>query len=51
MSSQSLTDSRQRILNQLERAMGAVQPADEEPVVYPDIPIWSTEEKIERLKT
>lgn len=51
MSSQSLNDSRQRILSQLERAMGSSHSAADDPVAYPAIPSWSTEEKIERLKS
>ncbi len=51
MSQQPLNDTRDRIIDQLERAMGANQQTAAEPAIYPDIPTWSTEEKIEQLKS
>lgn len=51
MSQQPLNKTRDRIMGRLERAIGSASHVTTEPAIYPDIPSWSTEEKIERLKS
>lgn len=51
MSQESTNEkNRMRIMGRLERALGSVPGTAIEPTTYPEVPTWSTEEKIERLK-